>query len=137
MAKALKTAGGPSGPARSLSPWLWLVLFVLLIVVFIRLAPLSERIPWVGPQVKALRESGVETGAFWWADVPEVGEAERHFRGLDLIHEKPGGSSHRARDRQDTFLKEESERPCIEIPQHPWMTDTAWSFHRKRDLQKP
>jgi hypothetical protein len=32
--------------------------------------------------VKVLRDSGVESGAFWWASVPEVAEAERHMRGV-------------------------------------------------------
>jgi hypothetical protein len=54
----------------------------MLVAVFVWLAPLAEQLPGIGPQVKVLRESGVESGAFWWASVPEVAEAERHMRGV-------------------------------------------------------
>lgn len=87
-----KSWGGPDGPPSPFRRWLWLMAFVLLIVVFVRLAPLSERIPLIGTQVKIMRDSGVEVGAFWWTDVPEVSEAERHFKGLNLIQERPGKS---------------------------------------------
>jgi hypothetical protein len=75
--------GGPTGPPGSFQRWLRLATALLLVVVLVLLAPLAERLPGIGPQVKVLRDSGVETGAWWWASVPEVAEAVRHMRGVN------------------------------------------------------
>jgi hypothetical protein len=75
--------GGPQGPPGSLKRWLRLAAALLLLAGFVALAPLADRLPGIGPQVKALRDSGVESGAWWWASVPEVAEAVRHMRGVN------------------------------------------------------
>jgi hypothetical protein len=102
-----KSWRGPDGsPPESLRRWLLLIAFVLLTVVFVQhIAPLSDRIPWISTQVKAIRDSAVETGAFWWSNVPEVGKAERHFRGLNLIHEKLGKSPNTATGKTNHIEK--------------------------------
>ena len=53
---------------------------VLLVAAFLFAAPALERLPGIGARIEVLRESGVDAGAFWWADVPEVKDAERHIR---------------------------------------------------------
>jgi hypothetical protein len=75
--------GGPGGPPGASKRWLRLTAALLLLAGFVALAPLADRLPGIGPQVKVLRDSGVEAGAWWWASVPEVAEAARHMRGVN------------------------------------------------------
>jgi len=67
-------------PGNFFQRWLAFIIGVLLLAGLVFTAPVLERLPGLGPRIEALRESGVETGAFWWADVPEVSEAERYIR---------------------------------------------------------
>lgn len=55
---------------------------VLLVVGFLAAAPALERVPGLGPGIEALRESDIESGAFWYRDVPKVRDAEFHMRGV-------------------------------------------------------
>lgn len=77
--------GGTYVPPRKLRNWLKLFLAIVIIILLIKAASFSEYIPWIKKEFKALRESDIQTGLFWWADVHEVAEAERHFKKLNLI----------------------------------------------------
>lgn len=68
-------------PGASLKRWLALVVAVLCMAGFAFLGlPALERLPGLGPAVKAVRESGIEAGAFFYTDVDKVREAELHVR---------------------------------------------------------
>ncbi len=45
------------------------------------MAPALERIEGWGPQLQAVRESGMETGAIFYGEVERIGEIE-----LELLH---------------------------------------------------
>lgn len=77
--------GGTNVPPKKLKGWLKLLISILVIIIFIRVASFSEHLPWIKNEFKALRDSGIQTGLFWWADVHEVAEAEKHFKKLNLI----------------------------------------------------
>jgi hypothetical protein len=77
-------AGRETPPGNLFYRWLSFIVGIFLIAGLIFISPALERVPGIGPMIEALRESGVEVGAFWWADMPEVSEAERFIR-------QPGG----------------------------------------------
>lgn len=79
--------GGTYVPPKKSIRWLRLLISIFMIILFIKLASFSEHLPWIKNEFKALRESGIQTGLFWWADVQEVAQAERHFKKLNLIEQ--------------------------------------------------
>lgn len=66
--------------------WIKLILSILMIFLFIKLVSFAEYLPGIKRDFKAIRDSGIQTGFFWWADVHEVAEAEKHFKRLHLIN---------------------------------------------------
>lgn len=88
-----RISGGPPGPPETLRRLIAFVIGILLLMGFAFLAlPALKNLNAVGPAVELLEESGIEAGAFWYANVEKVGEAERQINSLDLIHERPGKS---------------------------------------------
>ncbi len=79
--------GGTSVPPKKLKGLLKLLISILIIIIFIRVASFSENLPFIKNEFKALRDRGIQTGLFWWADVQEVAEAEKHFKRLNLIRQ--------------------------------------------------
>lgn len=73
--------GGPPGPPGTIRRRLMMLMVaVAAVIAFLSAAPALERLPGLGARIEVLRESGVDAGAFWWADVPQVKEGERHIR---------------------------------------------------------
>lgn len=62
-----------------------LALAALLVTGFIYLAPNLERLPGgVGETITIIRESGIDTGAWYYDDV------EQCFEGMDFVRERRG-----------------------------------------------
>jgi hypothetical protein len=85
-------SGGPAGrPPEVLRRIAGFLIGILLMLSFVFLfLPALKNLGSVGQIIDMLEESGIESGAFWYANVEKVGEAERHISSLELIHEKPG-----------------------------------------------
>lgn len=80
------TGDGLPSPVSLFRRWLRLLLAFALIALASYLVPGVEKLPYVGPEIKALRESGIEVGAWYYDDVEQYFEAERYIRekrGLD------------------------------------------------------
>ena len=72
---------GPSGPPRILKNWTILLLSVLMIMLFVTLvAPAIGRMSGIRTAVTAIREDGIEAGAYFYTDVEKVREAELYIR---------------------------------------------------------
>lgn len=54
--------------------------------------PASKNLYAVGTVVALIEDSGIEAGAFWYANVEKVSEAERYIKSLDLFYEGQGKS---------------------------------------------
>jgi hypothetical protein len=65
--------GPPGGPLRR-----WLSFIIAMIVIFggASFAPHLEDLDVVGQRIKVVRESGMETSAFFYGAVPRIGEIE-------------------------------------------------------------
>ena len=62
-----------------------LALAVLLVTGFVYMAPNLERLPGgVGETITIIRESGIDTGAWYYDDV------EQCFEGMDFVRERRG-----------------------------------------------
>ncbi len=69
--------GGPKGPPGGpLRRWVSFLLATALLSGIALLAPNLENIEGWGPQIKALRESGLETGAIFYGQVEKIAEIE-------------------------------------------------------------
>ena len=69
--------GGPKGPPGGpLRRWLSFVIAASLLIGVTLAAPALERIEGWGPQIQALRESGLETGAIFYGQVTKIVEIE-------------------------------------------------------------
>ncbi len=75
-----QTGGGEPSPVSFSRRLLRLAVAVSLLVAFIYLAPNLERLPVVGQTIQVLRESGIDTGAWYYDDVEEYFEAEEYVR---------------------------------------------------------
>ncbi len=74
---AANQPGGPKGPPGGpLRRWVTFLLAMLLLAGVALFAPALERIDGWGPQIQALRESGLETGAIFYGEVPRIAEIE-------------------------------------------------------------
>lgn len=51
------------------------------------IASIADRLPVIGPAVEAIRESDIDTGAFFYDSVKEVFEAEDYMRYRRYIRE--------------------------------------------------
>lgn len=72
-----KDAGdGRKSPASLIRRWGRLLIAVLVLSALVHFAPVVERLPGVGKQVTALRESGIDVGAWYYDDVEQYFEAE-------------------------------------------------------------
>jgi hypothetical protein len=71
---------GQPSPVSPFRCWLRLAGALLLLAAFISLAPQLERLPGVGQSIQALRESGINVGAWYYDDVEEYFEAEEYVR---------------------------------------------------------
>ena len=78
--EALSPAAPPLGKRL-----LRLSLAVLLVTGFVYMAPNLERLPGgVGETITIIRESGIDTGAWYYDDV------EQCFEGMDFVRERRG-----------------------------------------------
>lgn len=98
--------GGTNVPPKRFIRWLKLLISLIIIVFFIKIASFSERLPWIKSEFKALRDSGIQTGLFWWADVHEVAEAEKHFKKLNLMKQ----SSFEFSKSEKNYLSQDSKK---------------------------
>jgi len=72
-----KDAGDESqSPVSMIRRWTRLLIAVLALSALVHFAPAVERLPGVGKQVTALRESGIDVGAWYYDDVEQYFEAE-------------------------------------------------------------
>lgn len=80
-----QTGGGKPSPVSIKKRLVRFGIAVFLIAGFVYLAPNLERLPGgVGHTITVLRESGIDTGAWYYDDV------EQCFEGMDFIREKRG-----------------------------------------------
>ena len=78
--------GGQPSPVSIKKRWIRFFLAVFLVAGFVYLAPNLERLPGgVGHTISVIRESGIDTGAWYWDDV------EQCFDGMEFIREKREG----------------------------------------------
>ena len=69
--------GGPQGPPGGpLRRWVSFLIAVFLLAGAAIFAPALERIEGWGPKIQAVRESGLETGAIFYGEVPKIAEIE-------------------------------------------------------------
>ncbi len=80
------TGAGQPSPVSLFRRWLRLLLALSLIALASYLVPELEKLPYLGQRITALRESGIDVGAWYYDDVEQYFEAERYIRekrGLD------------------------------------------------------
>ena len=83
--------GGPKGPPGGpLRRWLSFLIATALLGGIVFMAPALEDIEGWGPKIKALRESGLETGAIFYGQVEKIAEIE-----YTLIHLRDYSSERR------------------------------------------
>jgi len=68
--------GGFSGPPGRLKSWfkLCLGIAVLWFLIYV-VGPFVDNLPWIKPAVSFIDDSGINTPAFYYTGVEEVGEA--------------------------------------------------------------
>lgn len=84
-------AGSGSPPACFFYRWPAFIVGIFLLAALVFFAPKLENLPHLGPQITALRESEVETGAFFYTDVEKISGIE--YRLLHLRDYFPQGNT--------------------------------------------
>ena len=78
-----QTGDGKPSPVSLRKRMTRFIVAIFLVVMILYLAPNLERIPGgIGHTITVLRESGIDTGAWYWDDVDQC------FEGMDFIREK-------------------------------------------------
>lgn len=84
MNEIVRASGGLQSPPEAKGrKWLCFLFGVLLIWLFVFIvAPLIDRVPFVGQAHGTIKEEEIEAGAFWYVDVEKVAKAATFMRNV-------------------------------------------------------
>lgn len=80
----LTTGDGQPSPVPLKKRLVRFLVAILLVMGFIYVAPNLERLPGIGHTITVLRESGIDTGAWYYDNV------EQCFEGMEFVRERRG-----------------------------------------------